>query len=405
MWHVHGKTYDFTSLMDIHPGGKRILEMTKDIGDVSALYETYHAFSDKSKIDGLLETYEIKSIPEDSNEKFDFVEYRELISLVKETLKTRKDIKATNFHWFKIIVLLFLYVLFYHGSLYNDNICFSIKCINMFFAGFFATSLSFNIMHDASHYSLSLNPKINEYFSDVWNAVMMWNSKIWFYHHVYAHHSFTMLENRDPDLLHLMPFFAKEKTYKSKTLFTSQNPYFYAFPVLVLFPGFFVGQVLSYLYSFIKGRFLRVNLPKTIEYYSPQELFLIFFTLFNLWYGRFIESFIFLISANLFYHLNIFANHDTYETMENKYSGSNWLRLQICNSGNFVMDNMIWTHLFGGINYQIEHHLFPNMSHIKLIEISPIVKQFCKERNISYVEHSITSAYLSFLKMLKFVNS
>ena len=55
-----------------------------------------------------------------------------------------------------------------------------------------------------------------------------------------------------------------------------------------------------------------------------------------------------------------------------------------------------WTHLFGGINMQIEHHIFPNMSHVHYPTIAPIVEEFCKKKGYPYVSHpSLWSAYSS----------
>ncbi|CAM9134699.1 unnamed protein product [Scytosiphon promiscuus] len=55
----------------------------------------------------------------------------------------------------------------------------------------------------------------------------------------------------------------------------------------------------------------------------------------------------------------------------------------------------------GGINFQIEHHLFPSMSHMLYAEIAPIVRNACREFNIPYNAHpSLWSAYKSYLKHL-----
>ncbi|CAM9974953.1 unnamed protein product [Hapterophycus canaliculatus] len=55
----------------------------------------------------------------------------------------------------------------------------------------------------------------------------------------------------------------------------------------------------------------------------------------------------------------------------------------------------------GGINFQIEHHLFPSMSHMLYAEIAPIVRNACKEFDIPYNAHpSLWSAYKSYLKHL-----
>ena len=99
-------------------------------------------------------------------------------------------------------------------------------------------------------------------------------------------------------------------------------------------------------------------------------------------------------------------DHDTYENVvENHYDGSDWLRLQVCNSGNFMNENIIWTRMFGAINYQIEHHLFPSMSNVHYPIISPIVRAYCKEQNIPYVHHkNMVIAYASYLKMIKHIN-
>ena len=40
--------------------------------------------------------------------------------------------------------------------------------------------------------------------------------------------------------------------------------------------------------------------------------------------------------------------------------------------------------LNGGLNYQIEHHLFPRISHVHYHSIAPVVRQFCEERKIPY---------------------
>ena len=49
-WTIYGNKYDLTEFIDKHPGGKDILVKTKDMGDVTPLFETYHDFSNKSSI-------------------------------------------------------------------------------------------------------------------------------------------------------------------------------------------------------------------------------------------------------------------------------------------------------------------------------------------------------------------
>ena len=49
--------------------------------------------------------------------------------------------------------------------------------------------------------------------------------------------------------------------------------------------------------------------------------------------------------------------------------------------------NDIYCYLFGGINYQIEHHLFPSVAHCHYPAISKIVKETCQEFDIEYTHH------------------
>lgn len=59
------------------------------------------------------------------------------------------------------------------------------------------------------------------------------------------------------------------------------------------------------------------------------------------------------ITANVLYYVNVFPDHDQYETRENQYEGPDWSKQQICNSGNFVNGYRWWSVIFGGINHQI----------------------------------------------------
>eukprot|EP00438_Fugacium_kawagutii_P000132 Skav218746 [mRNA] locus=scaffold1346:1014915:1015115:+ [translate_table: standard] len=55
--------------------------------------------------------------------------------------------------------------------------------------------------------------------------------------------------------------------------------------------------------------------------------------------------------------------------------------------------------MFGGINYQIEHHLFPGISHVHYPQISPIVQKTCDDFNIPYNKHGTwTSAIRSVIR-------
>ncbi|GMA87230.1 hypothetical protein GCM10025868_24800 [Angustibacter aerolatus] len=49
--------------------------------------------------------------------------------------------------------------------------------------------------------------------------------------------------------------------------------------------------------------------------------------------------------------------------------------------------------LMGGLNYQIEHHLFPSMPRPNLHKVRPMVRDFCAEHGIDYTETTLPGAY------------
>jgi len=115
----------------------------------------------------------------------------------------------------------------------------------------------------------------------------------------------------------------------------------------------------------------------------------------------------------LAYFLNVAPNHDTISThdalSDKQLKGMDWGELQVrssCNHsiGNSLIDQAI-TNLWGGMNYQIEHHLFPAMSHCHYSTISPIVRETCKEFGIPYSYHEnwykAIVGYTSLLKLLE----
>lgn len=76
-----------------------------------------------------------------------------------------------------------------------------------------------------------------------------------------------------------------------------------------------------------------------------------------------------------------------------------FLRSQVLTSRN-VRSHRVTDFLYGGLNYQIEHHLFPTMPRCNLRAAHVIVRQFCAEVGVSYHETSIVQSYREILGFL-----
>jgi len=398
MWNIYGKKYDLNQFIDKHPGGKFILERTKNLEDITALFENYHAFSNIEKIQETLNKYEIKQ-EENTNHLIeyntDFTNYRKLVKKVNEIFPNRESIKANTQWLINNFTIFFIATLSFYTTYISKN-PFYYKIISQIIYSICEVSISYNILHDGSHYGISKYPSINLILSKFANDLYIWNLNIWFYHHVYYHHSFTGLEN-DPD----------NKLYKfniSKYTFNKINNCTFTNIIYSLIPGQNSIQSLFYfIMSFTRKHYsIEMKLPN-INYYDFFDTFFICLKLYLMYFAGMIHFLIHFFIVNTLYYINTYPNHSTYETkIENNYTGKDWAKMQICNSGNFLMSNLWWTRIFGGINYQIEHHLFPNVSSIHYPKISLIVQDYCKENNIPYVnKETLYEAYKSFVKYVE----
>lgn len=115
------------------------------------------------------------------------------------------------------------------------------------------------------------------------------------------------------------------------------------------------------------------------------------------------KAFLFFILTNEvagFYMLNIFApNHKGMPQMEKEVKIS-FLEHQIMTARN-IYGHWLTDYLYLGLNYQIEHHLFPNCPRNKLNNITPYVRAICRKYKLSYAQMGIIESNRFILSELK----
>ncbi|MFN7275594.1 MAG: fatty acid desaturase family protein, partial [Bacteroidota bacterium] len=89
---------------------------------------------------------------------------------------------------------------------------------------------------------------------------------------------------------------------------------------------------------------------------------------------------------------------------ENNDIENEWAIHQVQTTANFATKNKLICWLVGGLNFQIEHHLFPKISHVHYPAISEIVKRVCAEYQLQYIEYptmrQAVSAHVRFLRRM-----
>ena len=386
-WHIHGKCYDLSKggMMDWHPGGRTILELVRDDDDATATFESYHVFApSKAAILRRLADHEIPpcgaAAQPPSFESTGL--YAVLGRRVAAALGSQR--KATPGWWAKVCLGLAGLCLGWWWLLVSGSVL--AGC----WLGLCQWIVAYSALHDGCHYAVfHRNPNANLRLSAVCCAVLnLWHPHRWLYHHAVRHHAFTGDDTHDPDRRHLTPFIDKRTPHLHRTsLFVC---------ITVLFPGLWFGQALSYLGWWGRNRLW--GMKGIRDPYVPWIALGWALRLGTAWCNP-VGSLLWAGTANLIYALTILPDHDTRTTARNSAvrHTRDWGEAQVRHSANF--GGRVCFNLFGGINYQIEHHLFPGLNHMYYPTIAPIVQQTCAEFGVPYVHFpTVASAFYDCLQ-------
>ena len=93
-------------------------------------------------------------------------------------------------------------------------------------------------------------------------------------------------------------------------------------------------------------------------------------------------------------------------TTDKEIIENEWAIHQVKTTSDFATDSAFLTWALGGLNFQVEHHLFPRISHVHYPAINKIVKETCVEYGIPFLEHkTFLDAIKSHVKHLKFMGT
>uniref|UniRef100_A0A0K2VHD0 Cytochrome b5 heme-binding domain-containing protein n=1 Tax=Lepeophtheirus salmonis TaxID=72036 RepID=A0A0K2VHD0_LEPSM len=393
---VEGKIYSAENLAQSHPGGKLFVRAFAGL-DASTAFLTYHRrkFPHSRAKNALKEDGEDSNNPEGWDE-----EYLELCRLVEKVIPRMKSF-APWYYYVKVAIILSMAVsieyymhknVFYHPLLCG-------------FLGYIFAVIGLNIQHDANHGAISRRPLVNRILgmSQNWIGGSAIN---WIHQHVVQHHIHTNDIDQDPDMDGGILIRINAKTPLMK-FHIVQHIYFF---FLLSFYGFSV--VIRSLLNVIVGKHF-TPMSSLFKKYRVIEVFSsVFFILrlmvFPIYQAPEIQtvlslSLMFIVAG---YYLSLFFaishNFEGVEMNMKNAKSSSILRTQVATSSN--VGGEILCFLNGGLNYQIEHHLFPRISHCHYPKIAPVVRQFCEERNIPYVHFpSVLDNINSAIKHLVFM--
>lgn len=284
-------------------------------------------------------------------------------------------------------------------------------------SGFGMAGIGMGIMHDAIHGSYSKNRRLNNWMSNTINLIGS-NKDMWRLQHNVLHHTFTNIEDHDDDIN--APFFLRfSPNSKKNGLHRYQHWYawiFYGCMTIswITFKDFvnlrkFKRKGLindrktfrKYLWNIILWKVLFLTytliLPLLFSSASVPVLILSFLTM------QFVTG---LCLSIVFQTAHVMPNAEFPLPNEKGVIENERMAHQLFTTCNYSQKSNFLFWSLGGLTNQIEHHLFPNISHVHYRKIAPIVKQTAEEFGLPYnTSGSFFSAIREHFKMLKLLGS
>ena len=267
------------------------------------------------------------------------------------------------------------------------------------FFGFVSTQLGL-LAHDVAHRQAFRGQRTNPWASLVFGNLLLGISYSWWTTKHNQHHATPNHLDEDPDVNFPMLVFATEQI-ASKARWLRPVIAVQAYVLVLLLPF----QSVNIRYHSIK----HLVGPKARAPWLQAAGIAIHLGLYGvlLWHlGLLMGLSFFAIHQAVFglYNGSVFASNHKGMIMVSEGKRLGFLREQVLTSRN-VKGHPVLDFWAGGLNYQIEHHLFPAMARNRLREAQHIVRSFCAEAGIDYCETGLFRSYRDILSSLHRVSA
>ncbi len=278
--------------------------------------------------------------------------------------------------------------------------------------GLFSAFSGLGICHDAIHGSLFASSKWNTVFSWLFNLVGA-NDYTWSIMHNKAHHTYTNIDGADEDL-ESAPFMRMSPHKPLKPIHRWQH--------ILALPAYGLAT-LSWVFVKDYKKMSQDHIGSIATPSHPRKQWIRLFVGKALYYSLFIALPFIFIQAPWYHILCAFLVSHYFEgftlaivfmlahVVEETHFPipddvgnieSAWAVHQMYTTANFAIESKIVCFFCGGLNFQVEHHLFPLINHVHFPAISKITRETAHEFGIPYFAHpTMLGAVKSHLRILK----
>lgn len=271
--------------------------------------------------------------------------------------------------------------------------------------------IGFNIQHDGSHLAYSDRPWMNKLTAMSMDLIGA-SSYMWHWKHVASHHIYVNITDHDADVD--LGAFARVTPHQPHYFFHRvQHFYLWALYGFMTIRWHLYGDFRDLVTREIGGHRIPRPHGKELAIFIAGKA--VFFTLafvlpllFHSWWK--VLLFYALVAGVVGVVLSIVfqlahcveeADFPLPDETTNRME-DNWMVHQIHTTVDFARQSKLMCWLLGGLNFQVEHHLFPKICHVHYPEISKIVEQTCRDFGVRYNEHkSLWAGLVSHYRWLR----
>jgi linoleoyl-CoA desaturase len=277
--------------------------------------------------------------------------------------------------------------------------------------GFALISTAFNVMHDACHKSFSGKKWVNDLMGLTMNA-LGGNAFLWKIKHNIIHHTYTNIDGVDDDLAN-GPLLRLCISQKWRPVHRFQYLYmFFLYGVSTL--------AWMMVFDFTKYFSMRINttpiskisVKEHIIFWVSKALYVFFYALvpvyfvgWQAWLIGFLAVHVTMgVVMSVIFQLAHVVEKTSFYTAggDSNLPATTWAEHEVRTTTNFATRNKVVSWFIGGLNFQVEHHLFPAVSHIHYPALSKIVKEQCRKFSLPYHQYpTVRQAVASHVRLMK----
>jgi linoleoyl-CoA desaturase len=304
--------------------------------------------------------------------------------------------RTGNWKLYSKTLLLLPSALFLYGFLLLVSYASLAGIVSCLLLGFILALIGFNIMHDACHGSYSSRPWVNEVMGYTMNCLGA-NGYIWKIKHNIIHHTYTNIDGVDDDIAK-SPFIRQCASQRWVPAHRYQHLYMFVLYGVNTILWVFITDPIKYFSRKITATPIRISLREHVIFWISKILYVVFYIALPVvtlgwqqWLvGYLLMNAAFGLTLSFVFQLAHVVEKTSFETATDdvNHIDSEWAVHELKTTANFATTSPVVSWLVGGLNFKIEHHLFPRVSHIHYPAISKLVRQECEKFGLPYHHYS-----------------